>query len=78
MIKTLIIYTLAMVINKNYTSNIQFISCIYTGTMHNTSVVSELAITFTFMHLAEFGAVLISYRWFRGDDVIIRVLQRSF
>ncbi len=35
--------------------------------MHNTSVVSELAITFTFtfMHLAEFGAVLISYRWFR-------------
>ncbi len=46
--------------------------------MHNTSVVSELAITFTFMHLAEFGAVLISYRWFRGDDVIIRGLQLSF
>ncbi len=47
--------------------------------MHNTSVVSELAITFTFMHLAEFGAVvLISYRWFRGDDAIIRALQRSF
>ncbi len=34
--------------------------------MHNISVVSELAITFTFtFHLAEFGAVLISYRWFR-------------
>ncbi len=31
--------------------------------MHNTSVVSELAITF--MHLVEFGAVLISYRRFR-------------
>ncbi len=40
--------------------------------------VSELAITF--MHLVEFGAVLISYRRFRprGDDVTIRALQRSF